>query len=136
MHIRCSVALPNPDRMVRCGSGNDGPRLSGTSAVPALSQPSYFREVPGGDLGTRCAQGRDYLRPLCKQVSLVFNLNCTTHQPARFSKACSIITAPGDLASGENGIELFSMTNIQLPDVSVTMALVANLQASLPDFGR
>jgi predicted TPR repeat methyltransferase len=28
------------------------------------------------------------------------------------------------------------MTNIQLPDVSVTMALVANLQASLPDFGR
>jgi predicted TPR repeat methyltransferase len=28
------------------------------------------------------------------------------------------------------------MTNIHLPDVSVTMALVANLQASLPDFGR
>lgn len=28
------------------------------------------------------------------------------------------------------------MTNIQLPAVSVTMALVANLQASLPDFGR
>ncbi|MGF9758402.1 tetratricopeptide repeat protein [Microvirga sp. 0TCS3.31] len=28
------------------------------------------------------------------------------------------------------------MTNIQLPAVGVTMALVANLQASLPDFGR
>ncbi|MBB3018950.1 putative TPR repeat methyltransferase/Flp pilus assembly protein TadD [Microvirga lupini] len=28
------------------------------------------------------------------------------------------------------------MTNIQLPDIGVTMALVANLQASLPDFGR
>ena len=28
------------------------------------------------------------------------------------------------------------MTNIQLPDVGVTMALVATLQASLPDFGR
>jgi predicted TPR repeat methyltransferase len=28
------------------------------------------------------------------------------------------------------------MTNIQLPDVSVTMALVANLKAGLPDFGR
>ena len=28
------------------------------------------------------------------------------------------------------------MTNIQLPDVSVTMALVASLQANLPDFGR
>jgi predicted TPR repeat methyltransferase len=28
------------------------------------------------------------------------------------------------------------MTNIQLPDVGVTMALVANLQVSLPDFGR
>lgn len=28
------------------------------------------------------------------------------------------------------------MTTIQLPDVSVTMALVANLQASLPDFGH
>ncbi|WP_081928983.1 tetratricopeptide repeat protein [Microvirga sp. BSC39] len=28
------------------------------------------------------------------------------------------------------------MRNIQLPDVGVTMALVANLQASLPDFGR
>lgn len=28
------------------------------------------------------------------------------------------------------------MTNILLPDVGVTMALVANLQASLPDFGR
>ncbi len=28
------------------------------------------------------------------------------------------------------------MMNIQLPDVSVTMALVANLQASLPDFSR
>ncbi|WP_166802391.1 tetratricopeptide repeat protein [Microvirga pakistanensis] len=28
------------------------------------------------------------------------------------------------------------MTNIQLPDISVTMALVANLKASLPDFGR
>lgn len=28
------------------------------------------------------------------------------------------------------------MTNIQLPDVGVTMALVANLQSSLPDFDR
>ena len=28
------------------------------------------------------------------------------------------------------------MTNIQLPDVRTTMALVASLQASLPDFGR
>lgn len=28
------------------------------------------------------------------------------------------------------------MTNIHLPDVGVTMALVASLQASLPDFGR
>jgi predicted TPR repeat methyltransferase len=28
------------------------------------------------------------------------------------------------------------MTNIQLPDVGVTMTLVANLQASLPDFSR
>ncbi len=28
------------------------------------------------------------------------------------------------------------MANIQLPDVGITMALVANLQASLPDFGR
>ena len=28
------------------------------------------------------------------------------------------------------------MTNIQLPDVGVTMALVTTLQASLPDFGR
>ncbi len=28
------------------------------------------------------------------------------------------------------------MTNIQLPDVSVTLALVASLEASLPDFGR
>src|SRR3712207_2417679 len=67
---------------------------------------------------------------------ILSSLNCTTHQPARFSKACWITPAPSGLVSGRNDIELFSMTNIQLPDVDVTMLLVTNLQASLPDFGR
>ncbi len=33
-------------------------------------------------------------------------------------------------------MRILTMTNIHLPDVGVTMALVASLQASLPDFGR
>jgi predicted TPR repeat methyltransferase len=64
------------------------------------------------------------------------NLGCTPHQPARLSKANAFITAPGDLTAGRQDMRTLTMTNIQLPDVSVTMALVASLQDSLPNFGR